>query len=708
MTELTGLDDSKLACVPELTGLDLWNACKSGQAHVLREQVEQNRLSCFDPGWSPPTRLVTTDDKNRTLLHIASRFGSYDCVRVLLEAGAHVDAKEWYGATPLFFACQAGQLECAQLLIEHGAVVHGVFIDMKGERNEGVDPLELFTDGATCLLVACRTAQPKLVQLLLRSGSRIYEELRDGQGPLHLLCNSTHGLHRQSPLGGAEECVHILLIVASACVEAPVDVADNYGNTPLHIACNNTMRPDLVNCLLKAGASAHTVNQEGETPLHNALVTLCDEGEQIVRLLIDAGANVLFKDAGGRTALEAATSLRDQADSKRGEAMISLLREPTAIAKAALAGSRRAEKMLEATKRREQEAKQAAAATADQERQARESAPELAAQKARRAAEAAALEETRRDIASETAAKLAAVRATAEASLVLVREKAALAEAVERTESQKALAARKAAAAEQAQRAEEAKRAKGAEEEAKRSAKLKNKADAKKAAKQETKERKSAPSAFKLQEEHEERAREEQRAEEQRARELAAAQEQQQDTLRAAGRRAAELREAELTAAGREAAELRKVMSSSIGEMTEAASPALAQSDPARRSQNSLVGEATLREVMRGVSISEAPPPSAPVESHLASGVRQGTETAAASAQQVLTLADVGDLTCRNDAPESTIGGETTCIVCMARPKTHLAVPCAHQCACGPCAEQMQLCPYCRAPVQLWLEPRMV
>ena len=78
------------------------------------------------------------------------------------------------------------------------------------------------------------------------------------------------------------------------------------------------------------------------------------------------------------------------------------------------------------------------------------------------------------------------------------------------------------------------------------------------------------------------------------------------------------------------------------------------------------------------------------------------------SASPVLTLADVGDITGRNDAPESTIGGETTCIVCMAHPKTHLAAPCGHQCACGPCAQRMQHCPYGRAPVQLWVQQRMV
>ena len=29
--------------------------------------------------------------------------------------------------------------------------------------------------------------------------------------------------------------------------------------------------------------------------------------------------------------------------------------------------------------------------------------------------------------------------------------------------------------------------------------------------------------------------------------------------------------------------------------------------------------------------------------------------------------------------PESTIGGDTTCIVCMVHPKSHIAVPCGHQ-----------------------------
>ena len=73
-----------------------------------------------------------------------------------------------------------------------------------------------------------------------------------------------------------------------------------------------------------------------------------------------------------------------------------------------------------------------------------------------------------------------------------------------------------------------------------------------------------------------------------------------------------------------------------------------------------------------------------------------------------LTLADVGDITGRNNVPESTVGGETTCIVCFDSPKTHLATPCGHQCACGSCAAKMKECPYCRMPVVSWFQVRVV
>ena len=69
----------------------------------------------------------------------------------------------------------------------------------------------------------------------------------------------------------------------------------------------------------------------------------------------------------------------------------------------------------------------------------------------------------------------------------------------------------------------------------------------------------------------------------------------------------------------------------------------------------------------------------------------------------VTSLADAQFDTGRPEPPESTIGGQSTCIVCFTNPKSHVAVPCGHQCACSHCSAQMQECPVCRRLVQTWV-----
>ncbi|EOD09473.1 hypothetical protein EMIHUDRAFT_197921 [Emiliania huxleyi CCMP1516] len=85
-----------------------------------------------------------------------------------------------------------------------------------------------------------------------------------------------------------------------------------------------------------------------------------------------------------------------------------------------------------------------------------------------------------------------------------------------------------------------------------------------------------------------------------------------------------------------------------------------------------------------------------------------GRSTPSAPPPEVLSLADASFDTGRRDAPESTIGGQTTCIVCFTRPKSHVAVPCGHQCVCGPCSARLRACPYCRTPAERWWHVRVV
>ena len=225
-----------------------------------------------------------------------------------------------------------------------------------------------------------------------------------------------------------------------------VDAKERFGATPLSFACQ-AGQLECAQLLLKAGASVHSANQDGDTPLLWALQNINPinvvQLHKVVALLLDAGSDVLWKNSRGIAAREVAFEEKQARTTDTDGYPITVELEPrmlleallcsaTERAKEALVESRRTEKRLAAAKRREQDKWYEAAAAAELERQARESAPALAAEKARRAAEAAALQEQRRALASETEAKLAAERAAAEASLVLVREKAALAEAAER------------------------------------------------------------------------------------------------------------------------------------------------------------------------------------------------------------------------------------------------------------------------------------
>ena len=73
---------------------DIFNACRADMAQLLRELIEQNEA-----------RLATCDTESRTLLHVASGFGSADCLRFLLGCvrdGSYLVASEKYRPSDRF------------------------------------------------------------------------------------------------------------------------------------------------------------------------------------------------------------------------------------------------------------------------------------------------------------------------------------------------------------------------------------------------------------------------------------------------------------------------------------------------------------------------------------------------------------------------------------------------------------------------------
>jgi hypothetical protein len=47
---------------------------------------------------------------------------------------------------------------------------------------------------------------------------------------------------------------------------------------------------------------------------------------------------------------------------------------------------------------------------------------------------------------------------------------------------------------------------------------------------------------------------------------------------------------------------------------------------------------------------------------------------------------------------ELSVLDEDLCAICMESEKTHIVIPCGHQCICGPCSEAVtdKQCPVCR------------
>ncbi|PTB34868.1 hypothetical protein M441DRAFT_205868 [Trichoderma asperellum CBS 433.97] len=77
------------------------------------------------------------------------------------------------------------------------------------------------------------------------------------------------------------------------------DVKDNRGETPLHIAASKGHTP-IVQMLLDTGeVDLESINSMGRTPLFEAVGGV----EETIRILLDHGADVNWKDGEGKAVL---------------------------------------------------------------------------------------------------------------------------------------------------------------------------------------------------------------------------------------------------------------------------------------------------------------------------------------------------------------------------------------------------------------------
>lgn len=94
-------------------------AAQFGDVELLSELIELAKQHKTEG-------LEALDDNFHTALHFSCSWGHYDCVKVLLDAGANIEAADNQGNTPLCRASQWNRADVCKLLLERGANANAV------------------------------------------------------------------------------------------------------------------------------------------------------------------------------------------------------------------------------------------------------------------------------------------------------------------------------------------------------------------------------------------------------------------------------------------------------------------------------------------------------------------------------------------------------------------------------------------------------
>jgi ankyrin repeat protein len=226
---------------------------------------------------------VRAMDEYGTPLHAAFQEGHEEISQLLLEY-IDVDIQDFEDRTPLHLAAYEGFLEVTRTLVERNA-------DINVQRDNGQTPLH---QGMIGIYDNVHQRYFDVIRYFLEQGADV-----DAQD-----CYSSTPLH----LASYEGSIKAMKILPG--YGANVHVRNNDGQTPLHEALGRKMgyfrtalQPLLVQLLLEHGADVNALDNHYWTPLHLASYhKLLD----VARLLLAHGAAVNMQNIQGQTSLHCA------------------------------------------------------------------------------------------------------------------------------------------------------------------------------------------------------------------------------------------------------------------------------------------------------------------------------------------------------------------------------------------------------------------
>ena len=289
---------------------DLFDVVRNGDLRALKSSLQKTEAA------------KARDSHGVPLVMYAAAFGSPEALRMLIDAGADVNAKNSFDATALMWA--AGDPVKARILIEHGANVnsvskqgrtpliiaaahHGAGETVRLLLEKGADARAKDGMGTTALLQACFAGDIEVVRMLLEKGADVNGADKGGNTAL-------------SNAAGSDDVTLVKLLLSRG---ANVNSANSFAGkvkfgpialvnlTPLMFAAPHCS-PQMVKTLLDAGAKVNETDIRGMTPLMLA-VGSDNQNVEVVKLLIAAKSDVNKKSAAGETALDWALKFNNPA-----------------------------------------------------------------------------------------------------------------------------------------------------------------------------------------------------------------------------------------------------------------------------------------------------------------------------------------------------------------------------------------------------------
>jgi ankyrin repeat protein len=288
---------------------EVFRAIRNGDVIWLQEHISSANVEARDGRAATP------------LMHAAA-FGNLQTMKLLIEKGADVNARNAFNATALLWC--AREPEKAKLLIEKGADINAqsrqgltpLIVAALGNGNgatvallldKGADATYKSSRGITALHAAGTSGDAESIRILLAKGANVHAADFLSRTPLFEASTAGEPAAIQALIQAGADVNTTTRRPSARAVPRTVNMEKNGlpNNTevsPLHNAA--AFGPvESVRHLLNAGARVNVVDSRGLTPLAFALASETPSIE-IVRALLRAGADVNTADTKGETPLD--------------------------------------------------------------------------------------------------------------------------------------------------------------------------------------------------------------------------------------------------------------------------------------------------------------------------------------------------------------------------------------------------------------------